>query len=509
MIHASFAWRRSPWRAMTIALGLALLVVPARAHVGTTDAYYDGRAGPYPVRVSVRMPGVIPGQAQITVRTLDGVHVSRVLVQAAQWNVGSKGAPPPEPAARVEGSTDLWTAPLWLMTRSSYLVNVVVEGPAGRGTASVPVVAQSTARLGMTRYMGWALAALGALLVAGLVTLVGSAVREGVLPAGVRPDRVRLVRSRVATVVAGVVAVLALTGGKRWWDGVDANYQRYMYRPLASAAAVRAGANGAADTLRFTITDTLFFNGRTTPLIPDHGKLMHLFAVRAQDGAADALAHLHPVRRDSASFDAALPPLPAGRYRFYADIVHESGFARTLVATADVPGRADSAIAGGRSAGDDAWFAGAAAAPGGAAPLGDGLTLGMQNAARVPAGRDTTLRFVARDAVGRVVDVEPYMGMAAHAMVMRRDGEVFVHLHPAGTVSMAAQERLVRRERGDTVLHGENQPADPHATHAAPVTYPGTVAFPFAFPQPGAYRVWVQLRQGGRVRTAAFDVVAT
>ena len=357
--------------------------------------------------------------------------------------------------------------------------------------------------------MGWALAALGALLVAGLVTLVGSAVREGVLPAGVQPDRARLVRSRVAIAVSAVVAVLALAGGKRWWDGVDADYQRGMYRPLASAAAVRPGAGGAADTLRFTITDSLFFNGRTTPLIPDHGKLMHLFAVREQDGAADALAHLHPVRRDSASFDAALPPLPAGRYRFYADIVHESGFARTLVATADVPGRADSAGAGGRSLGDDAWFAGGAAAAGSAAPLGDGLTLAMQSAARVPAGQDTTLRFVARDAAGRVIDVEPYMGMAAHAMVMRRDGEVFVHLHPAGTVSMAAQERLIRRERGDTVLHGENQPADPHAVHAAPVGFPGTVAFPFAFPQPGAYRVWVQLRQGGRVRTAAFDVQAT
>jgi hypothetical protein len=102
------------------------------------------------------------------------------------------------------------------------------------------------------------------------------------------------------------------------------------------------------------------------------------------------------------------------------------------------------------------------------------------------------------------------MGMAAHAMVMRRDGQVFVHLHPAGTVSMAAQERLLRRERGDTVLHGEKQPvSDPHAAHAAPVTYPGTLSFPFAFPQPGVYRVWVQLRHGGQVRTAAFDVTAS
>jgi hypothetical protein len=232
------------------------------------------------------------------------------------------------------------------------------------------------------------------------------------------------------------------------------------------------------------------------------------------------IAHLHPTRVDSANFDAALPTrpaLPGGRYRLYADVVHESGLARTLVATVDLPAaepRAAAAahpFAGGVDDGDDAWFAGAVTPAGATAALGDGLTLAMVSAARVPAGRDTALRFVVRGVGGAVAEVEPYMGMAAHAMVLRDDGGVFVHLHPAGSVSMAAQERLLRRERGDTVLHGAEQPAaaDPHAAHAAgAVTYPGELAFPFAFPRPGTYRVWVQVRHGGQVRTAAFDVVA-
>jgi hypothetical protein len=100
------------------------------------------------------------------------------------------------------------------------------------------------------------------------------------------------------------------------------------------------------------------------------------------------------------------------------------------------------------------------------------------------------------------------MGMAGHAVVARADGGVFVHLHPSGTVSMAAQERLLRRERGDSAFHGAAQPGGGHAGHAMPVTYPGALAFPFAFPSAGAYRVWVQVRAGGRVRTAAFDVAA-
>jgi hypothetical protein len=317
-------------------LGLALAVgasaLLTAAHVGTTDAFYDGAAGPYPVRVVVRMPGVIPGQAQITVRVLEGA-ARRVLVQAAQWNVGTRGAPAPEPAGEVAGARGTFTAPLWLMTRSSYMVNVTVEGDAGRGTATVPVVAQSTARLGMDRYLGAGLAALGALLVGGLLTLVGAAVREGALPPGEQPDRARRTRARAAVSVAAGIAGLALLGGSRWWGAVDAGYARAMYRPLASTAAVTTDSAGA-QRLRFTITDSLFFAGRTTPLMPDHGKLMHLFAVR--EPGFDVLAHLHPTRVDSANFDTPLPGLPPGRYRVFADVVHESGLARTLVATTDV-----------------------------------------------------------------------------------------------------------------------------------------------------------------------------
>jgi hypothetical protein len=113
---------------------------------------------------------------------------------------------------------------------------------------------------------------------------------------------------------------------------------------------------------------------------------------------------------------------------------------------------------------------------------------------------------------GSLSPLEPYMGMLGHAMVYRKDGTLFMHLHPMGTASMTAQLQLQRRERGDTaavdssaladaVAQAENAAAPIHAQHAA-----GALAFPFVFPAAGEYRVFVQVKRRGVVETAAFDV---
>ncbi|HYM23288.1 MAG TPA: hypothetical protein VEU08_08770, partial [Vicinamibacterales bacterium] len=264
------------------------------AHVGSPDTFFGGKAGPYDVRVSVRLPGVIPGRAQVTVRvegvTTPGTH--RVTVRAGQWNVGLKGAPPPEAAAPVPGDPALFASELWFMTASSYQLAVDVDGPQGKGDVVIPVLALATAERPMPKWLGGVLAGLGVFLTAGLLTIIGAAVRESGLAPGVEPDRKRRIRARMGIAVTAVLAALALWGGDVWWNAEASAYSRFIiYRPFNATTSL------AGDTLTLSIRDPRWTgtpNALSTynALTPDHGKLMHLFLV---DKEMVAFAHLHPV----------------------------------------------------------------------------------------------------------------------------------------------------------------------------------------------------------------------
>ncbi len=133
------------WRARAAALVLAAL---SMAHVGSPDTFFAGKAGPYDVRVSVRLPGVIPGRAQVTVR-VQGVQQPgshHVTVRAGQWNVGLKGAPPPEPASPVPGDPTLYSAELWFMTPSSYQTGGCRRWTGGEAGASSSPCSRSRRR---------------------------------------------------------------------------------------------------------------------------------------------------------------------------------------------------------------------------------------------------------------------------------------------------------------------------------------------------------------------------
>jgi hypothetical protein len=462
-------------KAVLIAALLGLAALPAFAHVGSPNVFFDGNAGPYAIRVVVKQPGVVPGLADITVRTPP--EATRVAVKPVKWDIGEAGSPPADEAARMAGDATAWTASLWLMSRGSYSIYVDVDGAKGRGRAIVPVTAVATQRLPMPKLLSFLLAAMGGLLVVGAISLAGAGAREAVLEPGRPVDAAHRRNGRIALGAGTLLVLLLVARGNAWWNEVDAEYRQLLFKPLHIRTSVdRAG------TLDLVIDDTGWRNhaNRFTPLMPDHGKLMHLFLIR-EDGkeAGSAMAHLHPQALARDHFRAAVPPLPAGSYRLFADITHESGFAQTLVdrvtVTAAAPAKSDPD--------DAAWT-------GGPSPVV------MLSPRSLPANRDTDLRF-------RVPGVlEPYMGMPGHAVIVSDDFSVFVHLHPMGSVSMASQMKFAERDKLPHDMSAMNMPATATVND-------GTVSFPYAFPKRGRYHVWVQSKVNGQIVTGAFIVDAT
>jgi hypothetical protein len=474
------------------AVAAALLGAPfARAHVGSPDVVFEGRAGSYPIRVLVRMPGVIPGQAEITVRVLEGAAES-VTLQPVRWDAPRDGgAPPPDHAQKVRGETGLWSASLWLMSSGSYAVRTEVSGAAGGGDVLVPIVAVATRTLRMNAAFGALLLVLGGLLYAGAASVVGAAVREAGLPVGEVADERRRQRARMATAVTAVLVAAAVWGGWRWWMADEAAFRERLYRPLPVHSSVNV--DGTHPVLRVALDEAEWHKNRYSGLTPDHGKLMHVFAIR--EPGLDAIAHLHPLRVRPLAFDAPLPALPEGRYRIYVDVTHENGLAQTLTDAVTVP--ASTAAPSALGDPDDSF---AVAPPLGSGDLGDGYTLVREDEEALEARREHALQFRIRSASGADVVPEPYMGMAAHAVITRDDGAVFIHLHPTGTISMAAQALFRRREGGVSAE------VDPHAGHVMEPA-DARLTFPYTFPQSGRYRLWVQVKVDGRVRTAAYDLV--
>ena len=482
---------------LILAALLGLAAFPARAHIGSPAVVFDGTAGPYPVRVIILPPPVVPGRAEINVRLLkEESGPVKVTVLPVNWRAGLTGAPPPDEAMAVPGEPALRHGELWLMSSGSYSVHVTVEGAQGRGTAIVPVVATATQRLPMSAGLEILLTALGGLLFLGAVTLVGTGVRESVLPPDAPLTSAQRRRGFVAIAAAALVLGTCLYGGKQWWQAVDRDYRsNQIYRPNSMEATV----SGAGDSrvLHLSVAPDGNYSGDRLLLIPDHGKLMHVFMIR--EPQLDAMAHVHPVRTGPRSFNVQVPPLPDGHYRLYADITYETGFAATLMTTVDLnPGNAElpARTLPGRDP-DDSWQVGAAAT---GSSQGPGLVL--TSGRKLRAGEEVSLDFTVQDESGRPAEIEPYMGMLGHAAMRRYDGSVFAHLHPMGTISMAAQDYFTAQANRET---GQAAPMD-HNMHLHPAAAGNAISFPYLFPQPGAYRMWVQAKVGGKVITGVFDL---
>ncbi len=487
--------------AVLMLVGLFAAPQIAHAHVGSKDVFQQVEAGPYKLFVTIRMPTVIPGVATVEVRSsgapINGINITPLPITGE----ASKHPPTADPMKPSAADPAFYTGSIWMMASGSWQVRFEITGNAGNQTAAVPVPAVALSTLKMQRGLGLVLAILGLFLVISMAGIVAAAVRDARLEPGAIPSPSRKRRAILATVGSLAFMALLIWGGATWWNVEAASYSLDVYHPLT----VNPLLNGNQLDLNVLAYDG--GKGRASrsnkDFLPDHGHLMHLYAIRQPE--MDAVFHLHPELAGSGDFRMSLPAMPPGEYKLYGDIVHANGFPETLVSTITVPPD----MPGGAPGPDDAT---AHPQPlskgqlGDSYKLPDGFVMVWDRPSTITADTAYNFRFHLQDPSGQpATDMQPYMGMAGHAAFVKTDGTVFAHTHPDGSAPMAALA-LTNPGGSETgsMPAGMDMSDMDMSGHGKPLS--NTVEFPYGFPSSGRYRIFVQMKHGATIETGAFDV---
>ncbi|MEV0528543.1 hypothetical protein AB0I66_34480 [Streptomyces sp. NPDC050439] len=190
----------------------------------------------------------------------------------------------------------------------------------------------------------------------------------------------------------------------------------------------------------------------------EHGKELHLI-VASQD--LTTYRHLHPTRAADGTWSTPVELPEAGGYRVFADF-KPAGAKEGLTLGADL------AVAGTyepRSLPKAATKARV-----------DGYEVSLKGELKPGKAADVTLNV---EKNGKpVTDLQPYLGSYGHLVALRSGDLAYLHVHPTGSP-------------GD----GRTKPG------------PG-VSFAATAPSGGAYRLFLDFKHEGEVRTAAFTVYA-
>lgn len=514
-----------------------------RGHIGSAGVVHEGKAGNYSVQVYVEPPDVIPGTAKVSVM-VDGNDIKSVKMSPIYYWTGDEGSPRSDEGVMTEAGK--YEGKIWLMENGAASVKVVIEGARGKGEVLIPIAALSTAQRQLPSSLGWVLAGLALLLVGIMTTIIGASTGDSLLKVGENENNSTKKRRLVGSTIGASFCGLLLFGGNMWWNAETADYQRNIYRPYTATSSV--SLRGGQRILNFKI-DSASVNGRSMSfIIPDHGKLMHMFLVK--EGSMEVFAHLHPSRKDTLTFEAPLPNMPAGKYLIFADVLRYHSLQNTITDTVEIPQTPKVNVMPMLTGDSDDTFVVTNAlnkttnsvvdesiticgTPGVKTKLQDGSSIVWEEKPnqKLVAGKVYDLKFSVLAPDGKPAELQTYLGMMGHAAVIKDDASVYIHLHPNGTYSSTAVQVLQKRidetsnkrpnlnnakkfrDSVDNVLAKLQSMTEAerdkllmgNMKHEANGHHDGQVTFPYVFPKTGHYRVWLQVKREGKILTGVFD----
>ncbi|MET8998631.1 hypothetical protein [Amycolatopsis sp. NPDC004169] len=268
-------------------------------------------------------------------------------------------------------------------------------------------------------------------------------------------------------------AVGPFTGAAGVHGGENAGHGDVHSGTVAEAATTDEPGGLASSRGGYTLTptSTTLTPGTTTPFTfritgPDghavtafdveHEKRLHLVVVR-RDTAG--FRHVHPDLAADGTWSVPLPVAEAGSYRAFADFKPAGGPATTLGVDLVAPGD----------------FRPVDHPPSKTSTV-DGYRVRLDG--ELVPGRTSKVTVTVTEDGRPVTDLQPYLGAYGHLVALRGGDLAYLHVHPDGAP-------------GDG-----RTPAGPAVTFHAEV------------PSAGTYRLFLDFRHAGQVRTAEFTVDA-
>ena len=198
-----------------------------------------------------------------------------------------------------------------------------------------------------------------------------------------------------------------------------------------------------------------------------------------------------------------MPPFGDGFYSLYMDITHETGFSHTMTNKINYNKNnisIDRSITTPLTDPDDSWTQDLDAIK---------ITwVDMQSFYEVE--KDIPMRFKI-EKNGKPTFIQSYMGMSAHAALIKNDGSIFAHLHPTGTINMASKNIYELGIKKEQMIDNKNIELDLINTkhdHYSNQNYSvnGEVGFPpLRLIKAGDYTVWVQVKTEYKIITQKFN----
>jgi hypothetical protein len=493
------------WKILLCAvIGVLFSATSAHAHIGNKDIYQNVTVGSYRLFVTVRTPLVIPGVAELEVRSIGTPVRSITITPLPLTGEASKHSPTPDAMKPSSSDPAFFTGSLWIMASGSWQVRINVDGVDGTAIASVPVPAVPTKIMHIQRPMAIMLSVLGCILALGAVGIVMASVREARLVPGSTAELPQRRRALVAGFATFVLCAIAAYLAGKWWKVEASDYRAGMRRN--SELRTKLVGNLLDLSIGDTDSDTThaWREVQNSQLLPDHGHLMHLYAIRWPE--MDAVYHLHPIPNAKSGFHESLPAMQPGTYHLFADVVFQNGFPETESAILEIPAEMN----GAPLRIDDAS---ATAQPISKGPLGyryrlpDGYVMEWEEPRGLAANTSYNLLFRLFDPQGKPAsDMQPYLGMPGHAAFVKTDGTAFAHTHPDGSAAMPAV-MLANESSGLSMKSMNGMPgmANGGIMEMSSEPLSSKVAFPYGFPSSGTYRVFIQMKHGSTVETGIFD----